>query len=217
METLPEDIIWIYFIKKLKAYDLLFVCKYIYYCYLTKIKENELISKRYNRIQEGYDEFLRTQNLIVKLDRMCLVDFKDEHCLVIYGKLFHNESIDTNNITISVIYTCDKWSSTRNYAITPIKQTSNGSHFSIKFTLSSAAYKPHLHNVWFAIEASHKEYVIYDNNNGWNYACLQQYNWIPSIHLRECTHCSIFCDECCRRISLQQWCLTEPELLILEN
>lgn len=197
---LPEEIIWYYLINQLKTFDFLFVNKYIYNCFWNRIKNNQLIMARYNRIKNGYDESIKTQNQIVKLDRLYFT--QDSH-LTIICKFFHNVNINIEKIKASLIYTFNAWKS--KYEICPYwysydyKRTYKQNIINIYFRIIPKKifgdyvvnyyneytydyYENNLHllsDMWFTIKLSYNNYDIYDNNYGWNYTILKKYHHIP--------------------------------------
>lgn len=215
METLPCDILYYKFIKILDTNDFIFTCKYVYNCYYNKRTENSLIQKRFGHIKERYDNHIRNNNLItIAFDRMNYVITPQRHSLYIYYKLFCHESVDHNNITVSVIRTHNNWATNGEFKIShKISDITQNLFYMAVIPLDRHGnYHTHnlnyLYDMWFCFKVEYNGNTYYDNNNEWNFTVSKKHNWIPTLYTiyeHNDENCTVS-----KGIRLMKWCLSDP-------
>jgi len=175
MELLPNDIIIYHILPKLYTHSINFalVCKNFYNIYLNKINENKFIAERFKRIKNAFDEHIKTQQLVVKFDRIHYWDNQSFPTLKIIVRVFCPLILDKKNINVSIVLTTDEWKTIQCYDFEPCYRSDR--------YCTGVMYKVDLYNyreMWFAIKVKNKitNYETYDNNNGWNYTTSEKYN-----------------------------------------
>lgn len=220
MDTIPDDIMWTYMVKKFQLHQLVFVCKAYHNLFLNHIKNNHLLMKRYQAIRESYEQYQTTQQMVVRFDRMYYSISDERQQLVIHAKVFYDQLIDPEDIKVTLIFTTNAWKHTSNITIAPqityigLAYGLSDVYFTIYPGPSNGVYNsnhlPYLYKTWFALKASYKGTDVYDNNGDWNHATLKQYNWIPNVIIPMCDHdVTQMCPKC-TQASVIEWCLTEP-------
>ena len=183
MDTLPSEILFynIYPFLERDSINLALTCWKFYSIYVQLRDSNELIAKRFVRVNGKCTECLNNNKEGIVLDRMYrLYPYHESEIFLIFVKTWTFCS-DLDKYSIVLRYTKNKWVSHNDFKrFKPIDQCNYKNSYLIETTWLIDIFYPDV-DIWFALQLKYYcNNIEWDNNGGWNYDILHDH--IPCFY-----------------------------------